>query len=81
MKSGFGLMVYGGLMVADQRRLPDDDRVAMLAHVTNALPTMFPFINPATQDKIREVIAKQVAAFPAGRLHDAIVAAQQAIPR
>jgi hypothetical protein len=81
MKSGYGSMLLGGLLVADQLRVPEDDRVAMLAHVTAALPALLPFAAPEAQRNIRDVITKQVAAFPAGKLHDAIVAAQQALPK
>ncbi|HSD87875.1 MAG TPA: hypothetical protein VLB44_10190 [Kofleriaceae bacterium] len=80
MKQGYGGMLLGGLLVGDQTRVPEDDRVAMLTHVTAALPTLFPFCASETQRNIRDVITKQVAAFPAGKLHDAIVAAQQKLP-
>jgi hypothetical protein len=81
MRSGFGTMILGGLLVADQLGLPEEDRVAMLAHVTQALPALFPVLSPEAQRQIRDLIGKQVAVFPAGKLHDAIVAAQQALPK
>jgi hypothetical protein len=81
MRSGYGSMMLGALLVADQLRVPEDDRVAMLVHVTAVLPTLFPFAPPETQRNIRDVIAKQVVAFPTGRLHDAILAAQRALPK
>jgi len=81
MKRGYGAMLFGSLLVADQLLVSADDRVAMLAHVTAALPTLFPLVSADTQKQIRDTIAKQVAAFPAGTLHDAIVAAQRALPQ
>jgi len=80
MKAGNGSMLLGGLLVADQVRLPEDDRVAMLQHVTAALPILFPRTPADTQQQIRDVVAKQVAGFPAGTLRDAAVAAQKALP-
>ena len=81
MNLGYGSMLLGGLLVADQLRLPEDDRVAMLQHVTAALPVLFPRTAADTQQQIRDVLAKQVAGFPAGRLRAAAVAAQQALPK
>jgi hypothetical protein len=81
MKDAYGSMLIGGLLVADQLRVPEDDRVAMLGHVTEALPTLFPLLPPDKQRSIRDIIAKQVAAFPAGRLHAAIIAAEQVLPK
>jgi hypothetical protein len=81
MKRGYGGMLFGSLLVADQLHVSDDDRVAMIAHVTAALPALFPLVSADTQHQIRDTIAKEVAGFPAGKLHDAIVAAQQALPQ
>lgn len=81
MKAGYGSMLLGGLLVADQLRVPEHDRVAMLAHVATALPALLPFAAPEMQRNIRDVIAKQLATFPAGKLHDAIVAVEQALPK
>lgn len=81
MRAGFGMMMFGSLLVADNLRVPEADRVAVLTHLTAALPTLFPFAPPERQTAIRELIGKQVAAFPPGKLHDAIVAAQQALPK
>lgn len=81
MKAGNGSMLLGGLLVADQLRLSEDDRVAMLQHVTAGLPVLFPRAPVETQQQIRNVLAKQVAGFPAGKLRDAAVAAQQGLPK
>jgi hypothetical protein len=81
MRSGYGSMILGGLMVADQLRVPEDDRVAILTHVAAALPELFSFVEPEMQRTIEDIIAKQVAAFPRGRLHGAVVAAQRALPK
>jgi hypothetical protein len=80
MREGFAGMVYGGLLVADQLRLSDEARIAMLGHVTAALPRLFPTLPAEAQRQIRETLAKQVQAFPAGPLRDAAVAAQRAVP-
>ena len=80
MSSGYGSMLVGGLLVADQVHVPEGDRVAMLEYVTAALPVLFPRANPDTQHQIRDVLAKEVAGFPAGRLAAAAAAAQRALP-
>ena len=81
MRAGYGQVLLGGLLVADQLRVPKDDRVAMLGHITKVLPALYPTLTPELQRQIRDLIGKQVKAFPAGKLHDAIVAAQQALPK
>jgi len=80
MSSGFATMIVGGLLVADQLRLAEDDRVTMLGYVTTALPAIFPRATPEQQVQIREVIEKQVAAFPSGPLRTAAEAARRALP-
>lgn len=81
MRAGYGTMLVGGLLVADQLRVPEDDRVAMLGHVTKVLPALYPTLTSELQRQIRDLIGKQVEAFPAGKLHHAIVAAQEALPK
>lgn len=80
MTSGFSTMIVGGLMVADQVRLADDDRIAMLTYVTAALPTLYPRAKPDVQHQIRDLIDKEAAGFPQGPLALAAVAAQHALP-
>jgi hypothetical protein len=74
-------MLLGAVLVADQTRLSDDDRIAMLEHVTAALPVLFPPAHADTQQRIRDALAKEAAGFPAGRLRDAAAAAQRALPK
>jgi hypothetical protein len=80
MKSGFGQMLRGGVLIAADLRVPEADRIAMVEHVTAVLPVLFPHVMPETQQAIRDHLAKLVAAVPAGKLHDAVVAAQKALP-
>ncbi len=79
MRTGFGEMMAGGLMIASDPSLPEDDRVAMVNHVTAVLHVLLPFTEPATQQQIRSTIAAQVSATK-GNVHDAFVAAQRALP-
>jgi hypothetical protein len=81
MNDGLGTMLLGGVVMADEKRIPDDDRVALLRHITVALPVLFPRARAGTQQQIRDQLAKEAAGFPAGALRDAAVAAQQAIPK
>jgi hypothetical protein len=80
MTSGYGTMIIGGLQVADQRHVPDDDRVAMLAYVTAVLPILYSHAKPEAQHQIRDLIDKEVAGF-SGPLATAAAAAQRALPR
>jgi hypothetical protein len=79
MKAGYGMMLLGGLLIARESRVPMADRVAMIRHVTAALPTLFPEAPAEAQGNIREAIATLLAAHSRGALHDAVAAAQQAI--
>ncbi|CAN5476621.1 hypothetical protein BH11MYX1_BH11MYX1_27990 [soil metagenome] len=80
MKHGDGLMMQGGLLVAEDARVPEDDRLAMLAYVTAVLPTLFPHAEPEVQQTIRDNLAKHVETTSPGKPHDAFVAARQALP-
>lgn len=80
MKSGYGMMVLGGLMVAGDTRVPEADRIALVQHVTTAMPVLFPFAPADTQKLIRDQAAKLVDGLPKGAVRDAVVAAQKAIP-
>jgi hypothetical protein len=77
MEHGDGLMLHGGLLIAEDARLSEADRLAMLAYVTAALPTLLPRAEPAVQQAIRDDLAKQVATTSPGTLHDAFVTAQR----
>lgn len=77
MSHGDGLMLHGGLLIAEDPRLAEADRLAMLAYVSAALPTLLPRAEPAVQQAIRDDLAKQVATTPPGTLHEAFVTAQR----
>lgn len=81
MRRGYGMMLLGGVYVADQTRIPDDDRIAMLGYVTTTLPALFPQLSADSQQQLRDLLAKEATGFPAGRLRDAAVAAQRALPQ
>jgi len=73
-------MLLGGVYTADQRRISDDDRVAILGYVADALPGLFPFLSPDSQQQLRDLLAKEASGFPQGRLRTAALAAQHALP-
>jgi hypothetical protein len=81
MKRGYGQMLLGGLLVAEDARVPEADRLAMLGYVTTALPTLLPATEPAVQQRIRDNLANQIDKTSAGAPHDAFVAARRALPR
>ncbi|HEX5064456.1 MAG TPA: hypothetical protein VFV99_34005 [Kofleriaceae bacterium] len=80
MKEGYGQMLLGSFLVADDKRVPEADKIALVQYATAALPVLLPASTPDAQSKIREVLAKEQAGVPAGPLHDAIVAANKALP-
>jgi hypothetical protein len=80
MKTGFGMMLQGAFLVVANLQVPEDDRVALVTHVTAALPTLFPIAPAGTQQAIRQQVATLASTLPPGRLHDAVVAAQRALP-
>lgn len=80
MKTGYGMMVLGNLMVAGDARVPELDRIALVQHVTTAMPVLFPFVPADTQQLIRKQAVKLVDGLPKGALRDAVVAAKAAIP-
>ena len=81
MRHGFGQMMNGGLLISEDARVPEADRLAMLGYVTKALPTLMPQVEPALQQTIRDNLATQVDRTPSGAAHDAFVAARKALPR
>ena len=80
MKRGFGQMLLGGLLVAEDTRVSEADRLAMLGYVTTTLPTLLPDIEPVVQQSIRDNLANQVDKLPSGAPRDAFVAALSAAP-
>jgi len=79
MKQGYGQMMHGSLLIAEDARVPEEDRRAMLGYVTAVLPKLLPFAEPAMQQTIRDNLAKQAEAK--GPLHEAFVVAQRALPQ
>ncbi len=77
MKHGYGEMLRGGLLIAEDTRVPEQDRRAMLGYVSAVMPKLLPFADPATQQTIRDNLAKQ--AETQGPLHEGFVAVQQAL--
>jgi len=80
MKDGYGQMLLGCFLIADDKRVPETDKIALIHYATAVLPVLLPASTPDAQSKIREVLSKEQAGFPAGPLHDAIVAANKALP-
>lgn len=81
MQSGYGSMLLGGLLVAGDGRVSEVDRVALVQHVTAALPTLFPVAPDEAQRNIRDQVAKLVDGLPAGDLRNAVTTAQHALPQ
>jgi hypothetical protein len=80
MKIGYGTMLLGGLIVAGDTRVAAADRVAMVKHVSAALPVLFPVAPRETQAQIREQAKSLVAKLPKGEVRDAVIEAQQVLP-
>ncbi len=80
MRDGYGMMLLGSLLVTDQLRVPEADRVALAEHVAVAMPTLFRVAPAATQAQLRETLGKLREGLPAGKLRDTIAAIHQALP-
>jgi hypothetical protein len=80
MKSGYGSMLLGGLVVAGDTRVREADRVAMVKHVAAALPVLFPVSPSETQTQIRDQAKLLVEKLPEGELRKAMIEAQRALP-
>jgi len=79
MRSGWGGMIQGGLMMAGDTRVSETDRIAMVTLIVHALPHLFPAIPAEKQAAIRELVGKLVTSLPAGKLQSTLVTAQDLI--
>jgi len=77
-REGVGGMLLGSAMIADNRQVPDADRLVVLGYLADTAPALLPPLPIAAQDSIRAYIDKLVVATK-GDLHDAAVRLQRAI--
>jgi hypothetical protein len=73
-------MAMGALLVADDRRVPREDRRAMVSYLRRALPALYPGFPATDQQWIRRQLAALIAAVGPGPLYEELVAAQRALP-
>jgi hypothetical protein len=81
MRLGWAGMLTGGFLVADNLTVPEPDRIALVHHMTQSLPILFPKVAPEHQQRIREIVRKMVEGHRPGPLRDALATAEQALPR
>lgn len=77
-REGVAEMLLGSAMVADDRRVPDADRIVVFRYLEEAAPVLLPTLPAERQAPIRSYIEK-LAAATKGDLHDAAVRVQRAI--
>jgi len=76
-RRGSADLLYGAVMVADDRRPPTEDRVAMLRHVAETIGPLWPALPVPRRDEIRAYLVK-LSEATTGALHDVAAQAVQA---
>jgi len=76
--TGVAGMLLGSVMVADNRGVPDEDRLVVLRYLADTAPSLLPNIPAARQDEIRSYVAK-LADATSGEIHDAAARVNAAI--
>jgi hypothetical protein len=66
---GIAEMLLGSLMMADDKRVADDERRAIAANLTATMPALLPTLAADRQQQLRDYLAKLVTATT-GPLHD-----------
>jgi hypothetical protein len=80
MKRGCGQMLVGLIAMASDDRLREADRIAVVKHVTVALPALFAVIPPEMQTQFRDEVTKLLGKLPNGAVRDAVIEAQHGLP-
>jgi hypothetical protein len=75
---GAGGMLLGSLMIADNRQVPDADRLVVFRYLAETAPVLLPRLPAARQNEFRTYLSRLTAALT-GDLHDAAVRVQRAI--
>lgn len=75
---GVAGMLFGSMMIADDRRVDEVDRIVVFGYLAEVAPALLPKISDKHQREIR-AYADRLAAASTGALHDAAVRVQHAI--
>ena len=75
---GVGAMLLGSVMIADNRGVAEDDRLAVFRYLADTAPVLLPRIPADQQQQIRSYVGKLVEAT-SGKIHDAAVRVNDAI--
>lgn len=72
MRAGTAGLLLGALMMIADQRIPETDRVALATKVAEVFGTLYPKLEPAQQQPVRDQLAKLHGGLKAGPLRSAL---------